>query len=65
MKDLASRVKAAREKLGWSCAEVDRKAELSVGHTARIEAGGTNVTYETLTKLAKALGVTVGWLVKS
>ncbi len=55
----------AREKHGWSCAEVDRKAGLSVGHTARIEAGGTNVTQTTLAKVAKALGVSVGWLVKS
>ncbi len=65
MSALAARVRLAREKLGWSCAEVDRRAELSVGHTARIEAGGTNVTQVTLAKLSKALGVSVGWLVKS
>ena len=55
----------ARERLGWSCAAVDRRAGLSVGHTARIEAGGTNVTQATLAKVARALGVSVGWLVKS
>ncbi len=64
MKALASRVRNAREKLGWSCAEVDRQAELSIGHTARIEAGGCNVTQATLAKVAKALGVSVGWLLK-
>lgn len=64
MTDLAAKVRGAREKRGWSCAETDRQADLSVGMTARIEAGHNSVTTATLRKLSVALGVTVAWLVK-
>ncbi len=64
MTDLAGKVRKARERLGWSCAETDRQAELSVGHTARIEAGKVGISTGTLAKLAAALGVSAEWLLK-
>ncbi len=64
MTDIAFRVRQAREKLGWSCAETDRRAGLSIGHTARIEAGKGGVTSETLKRLSHALRIAMSKLLE-
>lgn len=64
MSDLAKKVREMRQRRAMSCAELDRAAGLSIGHTARIERGVKGVTSTTLDKLAAALGVSSGWLLK-
>jgi transcriptional regulator with XRE-family HTH domain len=60
---MRGRIRDARLSHGWSCAELDRQAELSVGHTARIESGVRHrVSAGTLMSIAEALDVTVEWL---
>lgn len=64
MTDLGGKVRKSRKRLGWSCAETDRQAGLSAGHTARIEAGRKGPSGHTIAKLAAALKVSVEWLLK-
>ncbi len=64
MKSLPERVRWAREKRGYSCAELDEIADLSCGHSAKIEAGTRGAPSSlTVSKLAHALGVGSGWLI--
>lgn len=67
MKSLAERLRWVRERRTLNCAEVDRLAGLTVGHCAKLERGGPtgrdapNAT--TASKLARALGVEIEWLI--
>ncbi len=60
MTKLSVKIRVARMKLKISCAEVDRRAGLSVGMTAKLEAGvDVDPRVSTVAKLALALGVSV------
>lgn len=64
MNTLAERLRWARERNGLMRNALDEKAGLSEGHTALIERGEReNPSADTASKLAKALGVDLGWLV--
>lgn len=64
MKTLAERLRWARERQGLMRNALDEKAGLSEGHTALIERGEReNPSVDTVSKLAVALGVDLGWLV--
>lgn len=61
---LWDRLRSARLTAGISARELDRLARLAEGHTALLEAGKKNdVETRTVAKLARALGVTLDWLV--
>ncbi len=63
MKTIGERVKWVREKRGLSCAALDEIADLSCGHTASIESKRReNPSATTVSKLARALGVTPQWI---
>ncbi len=60
---VADRVREARERIGLSARALDKKAEITAGHTTAIESGGRQrPAAETLRKIAGALGVTLDWL---
>jgi ribosome-binding protein aMBF1 (putative translation factor) len=64
MKTFAERLRSARDKKGYSCAELDEVADLTLGHTASIEAGRIeSPSISTASKLAIALGIDLTWLV--
>ena len=59
------KIKALREKLGWSMQDAAEKAGLrSRQHWHGIESGSTNVTLSTLEAVASALGVRAKDLLK-
>ena len=62
---LGTRLSYARMLLGISAKKLDVLAGITVGHTAMIESGhvSENLKVATATKLAKALGTTLEWLV--
>jgi transcriptional regulator with XRE-family HTH domain len=59
---LSTRVKALRERRGWSIAETARRATVSVSMLWKVENGQTELTYSKLAKLAAGLGVPIGEL---
>ena len=59
---LSSRVKALRERRGWTVTETARRAGLSVSMLWKVENGQTTLTYGKLAKLAAGLEVPVGEL---
>ena len=59
---LSSRVKALRERRGWSIAETARRAGVSVSMLWKVENGQTTLTYGRLAKLAAGLEVPIGEL---
>jgi transcriptional regulator with XRE-family HTH domain len=61
---IGDRVKAARERLGWSREELAFRAEISWSAIAQTESGRrTNLRPGTLNALASALGVTIDYLI--
>lgn len=63
-KTLRARLRQTRKSLELSASALDAKAGLTRGHTWQIETGRkANIEIETATKLARALGVTIDWLV--
>ena len=58
-----SRVRQAREKKGIGSRELDRLAGLKEGHVAVIEGRDGALESETALKIAKALGVSLEWLI--
>jgi transcriptional regulator with XRE-family HTH domain len=56
---LGSRVRARRQRRGWTLKDLADKTGLSVPYLSDIERGNTNPTLETLTTLAAALEATV------
>ncbi len=67
MKTLAERLTWARNKRGLSRAALDKIADLSCGHSAKLELAKPGKRDRpsaiTVSKLAKALGVDAEWLV--
>lgn len=61
---MAMRLKRMRKAAGLSQEGLARKAGLSLGYIARLEIGRHDPTVSTVRKLAKALGVSVGELVR-
>ena len=63
MKTLAERVRWAREKRGYSCAGLDEVADLSAGHSAKVERSDRETPSAlTVAKIARALDVDPQWL---
>ena len=56
---LGSRVRARRQRRGWTLKDLAHHTSLSVPYLSDIERGNTNPTLETLTTLAAALEATV------
>ena len=62
---IAKNIKKLRQTKGISQDRLSKLADLSLNSVVNIEAGNNpNPTIETLTKIAKALGVTIGDLFK-
>lgn len=62
---ISENLKKLRDKKGYSLEKVARLADLSLNTIVKIENGvNQNPTIETLTKIAKALGVGVDDLIK-
>jgi transcriptional regulator with XRE-family HTH domain len=64
VKDLAMRLKQLREKRGMSQEVLAKEAGISRSYLARLETAKQDPTLTTLEKLAKALRVKIGALVK-
>jgi transcriptional regulator with XRE-family HTH domain len=61
---LGRRVRTARNALGLSGRALDDKAGITPGHTSSIELGvRRTVTADTAAALARALGVSLDWLI--
>jgi len=56
---LTTRLKALRDKRGWSQEQLAKRAGISRGYLARLETGRHDPTLTMIEKLAKALGVRV------
>jgi len=61
---VAVRLKALRERKGWTQELLAQKAGIGRSHLARLETARQDPTLSTLEKLAKALGVRVSRLVE-
>src|SRR5579875_2013503 len=59
---LSARVKALRERRGWTVTETARRAGVSVSMLWKVENGQTELTYSKLAKLAEGLEVPIGEL---
>ena len=61
---LGKNLKRIRTEKGISQGEIGRILEVDKGFISNIEAGKTNPTLATITKIAKAVGVSIGELMK-
>ena len=61
---LGKNLKRIRTAKGISQGEISRKFEVDKSFISNIEAGKTNPTLATIAKIAKAIGVSVGELMK-
>jgi len=62
---IANNIKKYRQKLGVSQDRLSKIADVTYNTIIKIESGGSqNPTIDTLTKIAKALGVSVDELIK-
>lgn len=61
---LGKNLKQIRTKKGISQGEISRILEIDKSFISNIEAGKTNPTLATIAKIAKAIGVSVGELMK-
>ena len=57
MREIAEAIKARREELGWSQAELARRAGVSRAHIVLIESGERAPSMKTLRRLFSALGL--------
>ena len=55
IKDLSEKIKATREKLGLTQADVAQKAKMTVNYYAMIERGEVNPSYEKIKSIARVL----------
>lgn len=60
---ISDRLRTARKAAGLSTHALDRASGCVRGHTAQIESGKRSPTAHTASKIARALGVTLDWLV--
>lgn len=61
---LGKNLKRIREEKGISQGEISRRLDVDKGFVSNIENGKTNPTLATIAKIAKAVGVSVGELMK-
>jgi XRE family transcriptional regulator, regulator of sulfur utilization len=61
---VAMRVRALRERRGWTQERLAEKAGISRGYLARLETARQDPKLSTLEKLARALGVSVAALLR-
>ena len=61
---LGKNLKRIRTAKGISQGEISRKLEVDKSFVSNIENGKTNPTLDTIAKIAKAIGVSVGELMK-
>ena len=61
---VAVRIRQLREKRGWTKRDLAREAKISYGYLWRLEAARQDPTLTVLEKLAQALKVPVGKLLK-
>jgi transcriptional regulator with XRE-family HTH domain len=61
---MAKRIRAYREKRGWSQAELAERANVRRPHLARLEAGLHDPRLTVVLRIARALRVPVGKLVE-
>ncbi len=59
-----SRITELRKKNGWNKQELGYRADIDRSELSKIERGEINITYRTLCKIAKGLGVKLSDLVK-
>lgn len=59
VRDIGRRIRAVREEAGLSQEKLAAKIGMTRSNYARIERGATNITVETLVRIAKGLGVEV------
>lgn len=57
MKNFGAKIKARRERLGWSITKLATLAEISQSFLSRLENGNSNGSWETFVKIAGALGI--------
>lgn len=57
LKTIGDVTRPAREEKGWSLRTLALKVKLSASYLSRLENGEKNATPQTLTKIAKALGI--------
>lgn len=61
--ELANRIRKIREAYGFSQAKIAYKCEISPSAYGQIERKAIKSTFETLNKIAKAIGVSVKFLI--
>lgn len=59
-----SAVKAARQELGWSQAQLGAQVDMRQAYVSQIETGAVSITIDTMSKLAKALNRDIHELLK-
>jgi len=59
IKDLSEKIKATRERLGLTQADVAKKAGMTVNYYAMIERGEVNPTYNKLKSIARFLKIKI------
>jgi len=64
LRALGKRVRELRKERGYSQEKLAERAGIHENHVRRIEGGTANPSYVVLVKLAKALGVTPGELMR-
>jgi transcriptional regulator with XRE-family HTH domain len=64
LRALGKRVRELRKERGYSQEKLAERAGIHENHVRRIEGGTANPSYVVLVKLAKALGVEAGELVR-
>lgn len=62
--EIGTRVKAARNRLGWTLDQLSERAEISRRMVVNVEQGAANPSIGTLLRLSEALGMTVTDLVE-
>ncbi len=62
---VARRIRAERERLGWSVAELARRADMAAPNVHRVESGKHVPSMQTVARLSAALGVPMERLVRA
>src|ERR1700683_5156718 len=62
MATVGDRIKAVRERLGWTQEKLATEAKISKGFLSDVENKGKNISLDLLLNVANALGASVGYL---